>query len=331
MTGGRQAFAFAYGYIRGLMQSAGVLKNSMNQSARARVAQLRGVFGFPVTPFKKDLSLDLDALHRNVDEMASFPFCALVATGGTGELYSLSSDETEQVVAAAVKATKGRMPVVAGTGFNGVVGAEIAKRAARAGAEMILALPPYYINAPEDGFFSYYEEIGKATDLPLMVYSRDWAVFTPDMVARLADRVPNLVAWKDGQGDIRKYQRIMEKVGDRLAWFGGLGDDCVPGYFAIGVQAFTSSISNVAPKLSLALAEAGMNRDFEKLTALMKRYVNPFYALRERLKGYEVSTVKEGMEILGLPAGPVRPPLTACRPNDRQDLEAIMNVYREMR
>ena len=55
-----------------------------------------------------------------------------------------------------------------------------------------------------------------------------------------------------------KYQRIMQHVGSRLAWLGGLGDDCVPAYFAIGVQAYTSSISNIAPKLSLELAEAAM-------------------------------------------------------------------------
>ncbi len=303
----------------------------MNQAARSYVAKLRGVFGFPVTPFKPDLSLDLSSLERNVDEMAAHPFCAMVAAGGTGELYSLTPAETEAVVACSVKAVRGRMPVVAGTGFNAVLGADIAKRAANAGANCILALPPYYVNAPEEGLFAYYEAIGKATDLPLMVYSRDWAVFTPNMVARLAERVPTLVAWKDGQGDVRKYQRIMEASGDRLAWFGGLGDDCVPGYFAIGVQAYTSSISNIAPKLSLALAEAGEARDFVKLNELMKRYVNPLYAFRERLRGYEVAAMKEAMEMLGLPAGGVRPPLVNCREQDKPELRALMEIYKEMR
>jgi len=115
----------------------------MNVTAREAVRSLRGVFGFPVTPFKPDLSLDIGALERNVDEMASYPFCALVAAGGTGELYSLSVDEAEQVVAATVSAVKGRMPVVAGTGFNVAMGVEMAKRAANAGAQCILALPPY--------------------------------------------------------------------------------------------------------------------------------------------------------------------------------------------
>jgi len=292
--------------------------------------RLRGVLGFPITPFHQDLSLDLDGLARNVNEMAGYPFCALVAAGGTGELYSLTSAEVEEVVRVTVQAAAGRMPVVAGTGYNAVFGADMARRAEKAGADAILALPPYYINAPWEGLVEYYRAIGNASGLPLMVYSRDWAVFTADMVARLADRVPTLEFWKDGQGDARKYQRIMHALGNRLAWLGGLGDDCVPAYFAVGVQAYTSSISNIAPQVSLQLAEAGMTHDFKRLDNLMRKYVHPLYAIRERVKGYEVSAMKAVMEILGMPAGPVRPPLTACSEKDIADLRALMGVYADM-
>ncbi|HTX37810.1 MAG TPA: 5-dehydro-4-deoxyglucarate dehydratase [Bryobacteraceae bacterium] len=292
--------------------------------------RLRGALGFPVTPFRHDLSLDLDALARNVDEMARHPFCALVAAGGTGEVYSLTPGEIEDVVRVTVDAAAGRMPVVAGTGFNGPLGAEIARRAEKAGAACILVLPPYYSNAPFEGAVAYYQQIGAATGLPLMVYSRDWAVFTPSMVERLADRVPTLTFWKDGQGDARKYQRIMQSVGDRLAWLGGLGDDCVPAYFAVGVQAYTSSISNIAPRLSLQLAEAGLARDFARLDGLMEKYVHPLYALRERTKGYEVAVMKAAMEILGMPAGPVRPPLCNCAEKDLADLRQLMEVYADV-
>lgn len=292
--------------------------------------QLKGVFGFPVTPFRKDLSLDLDALAKNVDAMTRHPFCAIVAAGGTGEMYSMSPQEIEDVVRVSVQATAGRMPVVAGTGFNTAIGCDIARRVERAGADCILVLPPYYVNSPESGLFEFYAEIGRATALPILVYSRDWAVFTPEMVARLADRVPTLAGWKDGQGDGRKYQRIMNYNGDRLAWFGGLGDDCVPTYFAAGVQGYTSSISNIAPKVSLALSDAGMARDFNTLDALMKKYVHPLYALRERVKGYEVAAMKVAMEMIGMPAGPVRPPLTNCRPQDVEDLRTLMKTYEDM-
>ncbi|MGH9628904.1 MAG: 5-dehydro-4-deoxyglucarate dehydratase [Bryobacteraceae bacterium] len=292
--------------------------------------QLKGVFGFPVTPFRKDLSLDLDALARNVEEMVRHPFCALVAAGGTGEVYSMSPQEIEDVVRVTVQAAGGKMPVVAGTGFNVPIGTDIAVRVEKAGAQLLLVLPPYYTNSPQDGLFDFYKAIGEATELPMMVYSRDWAVFTPDMVARLCDRVPTLAGWKDGQGDVRKYQRIMQLNGDRLAWYGGLGDDCVPGYFAAGVQAYTSSISNIAPKVSLALAEAGMARDFGRLDGLMKKYVHPLYALRERGRGYEVSAMKAAMEMLGMTAGPVRPPLNEMRSQDLADLRELLKAYEDM-
>jgi 5-dehydro-4-deoxyglucarate dehydratase len=289
--------------------------------------RFRGVFGFPITPFRQDLSLNLDGLARNVDQMSRHSFCALVAAGGTGELFSLTVPEIIDVVRVTVEAAAGRMPVVAGVGFNAALGAEIARGVEKAGADCLLVLPPYYANAPEEGLFDYYKAIAHASGLPLMVYSRDWAVFSPQMVARLAERVPTLLAWKDGQGDARKYQRIMSHVGDRLAWLGGIGDDCVPAYFAIGVQAYTSSISNIAPKVSLQLAEAGLARDFTRLDHLMRRYVHPLYALRDRMRGYEVSVMKTAMEILGMPAGPVRPPLINCRPQDVEEVRKLMEVY----
>src|SRR5260370_26194732 len=135
--------------------------------------RFKGVFGFPITPFRKDLSLDLDALERNVADMVRHPFCALVAAGGTGELYSMTVEEIVEVVRVTVRAAGGRMPVVAGTGFNAALGAAIARKGEDAGADCLLAPPPYYIHAPESGPFGYYEAIGPATGLPLFVYSRD--------------------------------------------------------------------------------------------------------------------------------------------------------------
>ncbi len=291
--------------------------------------RLRGVLGFPITPFRSDLSLDLDALAENVDEMARHPFCALVAAGGTGEVYSLTPQEIEDVVRVTVEAAAGRMPVIGGAGFNLVTGCDIARRIEKAGADIVLVLPPYYINSPEDGLFEYYRVIANSTGLPLMLYSRDWAAFTPQQVAKLADLVPTLEYWKDGQGDARKYQRIMQHVGDRLAWLGGLGDDCVPAYFAIGVQAYTSSISNIAPRVSLELAEAAIAHDTARLNVLMAKYVHPLFALRERSRGYEVAVTKAAMEMMGRKAGPVRPPLTACREQDIEDIRSLMEIYAE--
>ena len=286
-----------------------------------------GVFGFPVTPFKEDLSLDLAALEKNCDWMAGFPFCSQVIAGGTGEVYSMTPEESIECVRVSVKAINGRMPVVAGVAYNTTMACHMAREMEKAGAEALLVMPPYYINAPEEGLLQYFEAIGNSCGLPLSFYTRDWAAFSPAQVNRLLDRVPSLKMWKDGQGDMRKYQRIICEVGDRIAWVGGIGDDCAPGYFAVGCQAYTSSISNIAPKLSLKIAELGLAGDYAGLAVLMKKYVHPLYALRDRLKGYEVSMMKSAMEILGHPAGPVRPPLVNIKDSEMVELRKLMEVY----
>ncbi|MBM3767292.1 MAG: 5-dehydro-4-deoxyglucarate dehydratase, partial [Acidobacteria bacterium] len=224
----------------------------------------------------------------------------------------------------------GRMPVVAGVGFNTAIACHMAREMEKAGAAALLVMPPYYINAPEAGLIEYFEAIGRSCGLPLSFYTRDWAAFTPAQVKRLLDRVPSLLMWKDGQGDIRKYQRIILEVGDRVAWVGGIGDDCAPGYFSIGCQAYTSSISNIAPKLSLKIAELGLKGDFKGLADIMKKYVHPLYALRDRSKGYEVAMMKSAMEILGHPAGPVRPPLVNINDAELAELRKLMEVYADV-
>lgn len=291
--------------------------------------QLRGVVGFPVTPFKNDLSVDFEALEENVGQMVRYGFCALVAAGGTGEMYSMTPGENVEVVRRTVAAVAGKMPVIGGVGFNAAIAGEMARRMEQAGAAALLVMPPYYTQAPVEGLLAYYAEVGRASSLPLAVYSRDWAVFTPEMVARLAERVPTLEIWKDGQGDARKYQRIMAHVGDRLAWLGGIGDDCVAPYFAIGVQGYTSSISNVAPRLSLALAEAGLNKDFGTLNQLLAKFVHPLYALRDRKRGYEVSVMKAMMDLMGRKGGPVRPPLENVSEAEMALVRQLVTLYQE--
>src|SRR5215471_15434417 len=272
-------------------------------------ARYGGVIAFPVTPFRDDLSLDVDGLRHNLAQLMNHPISAVVAAGGTGEMYSLTPSEHTQVVETTVEIVNGKTPVIAGVGFNQALAVEMAKRSAAAGADAVLAMPPYYPQADEEALIEYYRAIGDATDLGLLIYSRDWVNFSPAQVERLAAKIPTLVAWKDGQADLRRFQMIIERVGDRLHWIGGAGDDMVPGYYSIGIRTYTSSIANVAPRLSLRLHELASAGKAEELTKLMDELVIPLYALRARRKGYEVSVMKAMMEIVGLVGGPVRPPL----------------------
>src|SRR5829696_8416950 len=281
--------------------------------------KLSGVIAFPITPFKDDLSLDLPGLHQNLNKLLEYPISAVVPAGGTGELYSLTPAEYTRVIELTALAVEDRVPVIAGVGFGQRLAIEMAQAAEKAGADGILAFPPYYQHAEDNGLFEYYRAIGAATRLGMLIYSRDWTNFSPAMAERLA-AIPTLVAWKDGHGDIRRLQAIMSRVGDRLHWIGGAGDDLVAAYYSTGIRTFTSSIATVAPRLSLRLHELGEAGNTEALTELLDRCVIPLYALRARRKGYEVSALKAMMDMAGLTAGPVRPPLVSVTPQEEDEL-----------
>ena len=290
--------------------------------------KLHGVISFPVTPFGKDLSLDLFGLRSNLHALLRHRVCAVVAPAGTGEIHSLSPEEHLAVVRTAVEEVNGRVPVLTGVGINPPIAAGMAKQAAAGGAAGILAFPPYYQSMDEEGIVAYYKAIADASPLGLIIYSRDWFAPSAALVEKIAKQVPTLIAWKDGQGDIRRFQAIKQQLGDRLHWIGGAGDDMVPAYYSMGVRTFTSSIANVAPRLSLRLHELASAGHSAELTELMNDLVIPLYSLRAKRKGYEVSAMKAMMDMIGLVGGPVRPPLVDLHPEEIGSLRAAMDAWR---
>jgi 5-dehydro-4-deoxyglucarate dehydratase len=137
--------------------------------------KLSGVIAFPITPFKDDLSLDLPALHQNLTSLLNYQISAIVAAGGTGEMYSLTPAEYTRVIELTSLAVEDRVPVIAGVGFGQRLAIEMAQTAEKAGADGVLVFPPYYPQAEDDGLFEYYRGIGAATKLGMLIYSRDWA------------------------------------------------------------------------------------------------------------------------------------------------------------
>jgi 5-dehydro-4-deoxyglucarate dehydratase len=287
----------------------------------------QGVIAFPVTPFKADFTLDIEGLQKNLERLLDHTICAVIAAGGTGEMYSLTPAEHLQVVQATVDVMRGKVPVLTAVGFNQQLAIEMAKRTAAVGVDGILAFPPYYPNADNDGLWHYYTSIGNATAQGLLIYARDWTDFGPAMVERLTS-IPTLIAWKDGQGDIRRYQMIMNRVGDRLRWIGGAGDDLAPAYYRLGIRCYTSSLSNISPRLSLAIHETASRNDSEQLQHLMSRYVIPHYTFRARRKGYEVSVVKSMMDLIGLAGGPARPPLVNVTEDELGELRIMLEGWK---
>jgi len=285
-----------------------------------------GLLSFPVTHFDANHDFVEDEYRAHCSWLLERDVAGLFAAGGTGEFFSLLPAEVETIVAAAVAETAGRVPVIAGCGQGTRTAIELAQRAERAGANGLLLLPPYLVNSTQEGLSAHIEAVCRSTRLGVIVYNRDNAILNEDAVARLCDRNANLVGFKDGVGDIELMMRIYAKMGDRLTYVGGLptAETFALPYLEMGVTTYSSAIFNFMPDWALAFYAAVRAKDAATVMAELKRFVLPYIAIRNRAPGYAVSIVKAGMQVVGRPAGPVRPPLTDLKPNEVEELAELV-------
>ncbi len=272
-----------------------------------------GLLSFPVTHFSADASaFDERAYREHLEWLLEYKPAGLFAAGGTGEFFSLTLDEFSAVVSAAVDQTKGRVPVVAGCGYGTAMAKQFARAGEASGADGLLLLPPYLLNADPAGLIAHVEAVCASTKLGVIFYNRDNAILNDVWLEKLCARCPNLVGFKDGYGDIELMTRIYARMGDRLTYIGGLptAETFALPYLEMGVTTYSSAIFNFLPQFAQDFYAAVRRRDHAVVSKELRDFVLPYIDIRNRHKGYAVSIVKAGMRAIGRPAGPVRTPLT---------------------
>ena len=280
----------------------------------ARLGVPSGPLFFPVTAYAPDGAVDLDTYRLHVRRGVEAGAAAVFACCGTGEFHALTPEEFELCVTAAVEAADGRVPVVAGAGYGTALAVRYARLAGRAGADGLLAMPPYLVRAGQEGLLRHYREVAAATSLPMIVYQRDNAVLTPEAVVELA-RTEGIIGLKDGLGDLDLMQRILSAVradgrGDFL-YFNGLptAELTQSAYRGIGITLYSSAVFCFAPEIAVACHTAFRTGDTDTVNRLVDGFYRPFVELRDKGPGYAVSLVKAGVRMRGLDVGEVRPPL----------------------
>ncbi|GAA1271783.1 putative 5-dehydro-4-deoxyglucarate dehydratase 1 [Planotetraspora silvatica] len=274
-----------------------------------------GLLFFPVTPCDEEERLDLGAFRRHVRQGVEAGCGAVFACCGTGEFAALNLRDYAACVAAAVEEAGGRVPVVAGTGYGTAMALEFAAAAADAGAQSLLALPPYLVQAGQDGLRRHYEALADGSRLPIILYQRDNAVFEPETVAELA-RHPGIIGLKDGHGDLDLMRRIIAAAPSGLLYFNGLptAETSQRAYRDLGVVRYSSAVFCFLPQLALACHDAFRDGRDDVADRLMKEFYLPLVELRGLGPGYAVSLVKAGVRLRGQDVGPVRRPLVDPSP-----------------
>ncbi len=287
-----------------------------------------GLLSFPVTPFNADYSFNETQYRSNMDWLCGYNVAGLFAAGGTGEFFSLSPAEVDTVVAAAVAEGAGRLPVISGCGYGTAIATEIARGAEKAGADGLLLLPPYLTHSEQDGLAAHIEAVCGATKLGVIVYNRDNAIVNENTLAKLCDKCPNLVGYKDGIGDIELMTRVYSRMGDRLTYVGGLptAETFALPYLEMGVTTYSSAVFNFVPEFSTKFYAAVRKRDRDTVHAGLRDFILPLIAIRNRKKGYAVSIIKAGMKVIGRDSGPVRPPLTDLDASEFAELTKLVKA-----
>jgi 5-dehydro-4-deoxyglucarate dehydratase len=285
-----------------------------------------GLLSFPLTDFHENGDFNAKTYAARLEWLAPYGASALFAAGGTGEYFSLTGQEYPEVIKTAVQTCKGKVPIIAGAGGSTRFAIESAQEAERIGAHGILLMPHYLTEAGQEGLIAHIEAVCKSVKFGVIIYNRNVCRLTPDSLAILADRCPNLVGFKDGVGDIEIMSSIYMRMGDRFSYLGGLptAEVYAAAYKALGTPVYSSAVFNFIPKTAMDFYHAVAKDDLATQHHLLREFFMPYLAIRNRTKGYAVSIVKAGAKLVGHSAGPVRTPLTDLKPSEMEELDALI-------
>ena len=285
-----------------------------------------GLLSFPVTDFDQQGNFNPKGYAERLEWLAPYGASALFAAGGTGEFFSIDGHEYPEIIKTAVQTCKGKVPIIAGAGGSTRFAIECAQEAERQGAHGILLLPHYLMEAGQEGLIAHVEQVCKSVKFGVIVYNRNVTKLTPESLAILADRCPNLIGFKDGVGNIEIMSSIYMKMGDRFSYLGGLptAEVYAAAYKALGTPVYSSAVFNFIPKTAMDFYHAVKSDDLKTQHHLLREFFMPYLKIRNRDPGYAVSIIKAGAKIVGHDAGPVRAPLTDLKPAEYEELAVLI-------
>ncbi|MDQ7744796.1 5-dehydro-4-deoxyglucarate dehydratase [Hydrogenophaga pseudoflava] len=287
-----------------------------------------GLLSFPVTDFDANGDFNAKGYAERLDWLAPYGASALFAAGGTGEYFSLYGEEYGQIIKTAVDTCRGKVPIIAGAGGPTRTAIAHSQEAERLGAHGILLLPHYLTEAGQEGLIAHVEQVCRSVQFGVIVYNRDRTKFTPESLAILAERCPNLIGFKDGMGNIELMSSIYMRMGDRFAYLGGLptAEVYAAAYKALGTPVYSSAVFNFIPKTAMQFYEAVRSDDMATQHRLLKQFFMPYLKIRNRVEGYGVSIIKAGARLVGHDAGPVRAPLSDLKPGEMDELKTLIDA-----
>ncbi len=284
----------------------------------------KGAYTLLITPFKKDYSLDEQALRRLVRRQVESEIDGIAPLGVTGENSLMTNDEVKRLVQIVVEEAGGKklvMPDICLTGTRESI--ERAKMYADLGADYAVSYTPFLVLPTPAGLINYYEQLADASPIPIILHSskeRTGVELTPDMTAQLAKH-PNIVATKDGNKQLDHLAKIIYLTrNDDFLVFTGKDTTAYPLVAFGGAGSFTVS-GNVIPDVMGKMIHFALEGNHQKARELHNSYYPLFEACR-----FETNPMgaKKALELMGVIDGTLRPPLTPLSEAKTSVLAALL-------
>lgn len=274
-----------------------------------------------ITPMHADGSVNYEKLAEIIEMQIAGKTDALIIAGTTGEASTLTDAEHIEVIRFAAEQSKGRIPVIAGTGSNDTAYAvELTQAAKKAGADASLQVTPYYNKTSQRGLVAHYTKIADEGGLPMILYnvpSRTGVNISLDTYKALAKH-PMVVAAKEASGNISAIADLAYACGDDLDIYSG-NDDQITSILSLGGSGVISVLSNVLPEETHEMCQAFFDGNAKRSLELQLKYLPLCHAL---FSDVNPIPAKEAMNLMGLDVAPCRLPLYPMTDAGREALKA---------
>ena len=282
----------------------------------------KGSFVALITPFRNG-AVDESAFQEHVAWQLGQGTRGLVPIGTTGECPALEDDEQERLIALCVEVSKGRAPVIPGTGFNSTAHTiHATKVAKKAGADAALVVCPYYNKPTQEGLYLHFKAVHDAVDFPIVIYNipgRTAVDMSNATMARLA-KLPNIVGVKDATNDLARPLKMRVEIDGEFSLLSG-EDATAVAYLAQGGDGVISVTANVAPGLCSEMHEAWQKGNVVAVRRINERLIPLHDALFAETSP---APVKYAASLLGRCTPEVRQPLCELMPGTKERVEGAM-------
>ena len=280
-----------------------------------------------ITPFKDNV-LDEENYIKLINFHIENGTNGLVPAGTTGESPTLNHNEHQKVIEICIKESKGKIPVIAGTGSNSTEEAvALTKHAEKAGADGVLVVTPYYNKPTQEGLYQHYKAINDNTSLPIIIYnipSRCVIDMSVDTMAKLFE-LKNISGVKDATGDLNRLDQTIKKLGNEFIQLTG-EDGLAFEFNKRGGVGIISVTANIAPKLCSEmqmLSKSKKDEDLKKAEIIDKN-LQPLH--KALFIESNPAPVKYAAKVLGLCTDEIRLPLVKIQKETEEQIDKALSI-----